>query len=142
MREGAVVASCVAVKWVLPEPDAEHAAKLLESDTKLFAPDFTLVEIGNILWKNERLARISADIAGLALVRLPRYYHQLVPTGPLLSDALALARELDHPVYDCIYVVASRLLDLPLVTSDASLVAKLAGTPDQVRVILLDNWKP
>ena len=43
--------------------------------------------------------------------------------------AVAIARELDHPVYDCFYLAVSEALDAPLVTADGRLLARVAGTP-------------
>jgi predicted nucleic acid-binding protein len=35
-----------------------------------------------------------------------------------MSDAVSLATELDHPVYDCFYLALAQRLDVPLGTAD------------------------
>lgn len=52
MTTKVVVDSCVAVKWFLREPDAALAVKLLAPDVETIAPDFVMLEIANVLWKN------------------------------------------------------------------------------------------
>lgn len=142
MTTSLVVDSCVAVKWFIREQDADRAVRLAQEDMRLYAPDVTLVEVANAIWKNERLGNLTPELANIAVSGLPRYYHQVIASAPLLGETLALARQIDHPVYHCVYVVASRRMGVPLVTSDTRLVAKVAGTSDKDRVILLDNWKP
>ena len=137
-----VVDSCVATKWFVAESDSEKAFTLLEPEFDLIAPDIVLAEIANALWKNARLKRVSADVPVRGLLDAPRYFTALQPTAALLEDATRLAQAIDHPVYDCIYVVAARRAGAPLVTSDSRLVAKVAGTSDKERVTLLEHWKP
>ena len=75
-----VLDSCVALKWVLPEPDAAAAAKVRDEFRRggheLIAPDIFAVEVAHNLAKSERrgiippgegaikLADIFTDYAG------------------------------------------------------------------------------
>jgi predicted nucleic acid-binding protein len=52
----------------------------------------------------------------------------LVAMPPVARRASALARELDHPVYDCFYLALAEREDVPLVTGDGRLVGKVART--------------
>jgi predicted nucleic acid-binding protein len=96
------------------------------------------VECANILWKKVRLGELSKDRALKDFVVLLRAPIALTRTGELLDDALRLAIELSHPVYNCLYLALALRHGFPLVTADRRLVAaarkdpKLAG-----RVILL-----
>lgn len=53
---------------------------------------------------------------------------ELRDSPPLTAEAFRMARRLDHPVYDCVYVVLAEELDLPLVTADERLVAAVQPT--------------
>ena len=46
-------------------------------------------------------------------------------SGP---EGVALARELDHPVYDCFYLALAEREGVQLLTADARLIGRLAGT--------------
>ena len=137
-----VVDASVAVKWYLEEPESAKARLLLDAGHVLLAPDLVLSEIANALWKANRSGRVSAEMVGEALAGAPRLFDILVETQSLLVEAAQIAMKLGHPVYDCVDVVASTRLRAPLVTSDAKLVTKLAGTPDASNVVLLADWKP
>ena len=56
------------------------------------------------------------------------------PLRPLASSAAALARALDHPVYDCFYLALAEAENVPLVTADRRLMAALRTTPLAGRV--------
>lgn len=136
--QAAVVDANVAVKWVLAEAGSDRARSL--SAIPLQAPGLLHVECANILWKKVRLGELSKDRALKDFVVLLRAPVALTRTSELLDDALRLAIELRHPVYDCLYLALALRHDLPLVTADRRLVAaarkdsKLAGL-----VILLDD---
>ena len=136
------VDSCVVAKWFFAAPDSDQAMKLPGEGIDLMAPDFILVELGNILWKCVRSGRIS-DLHALSRLSIAsQYFAQLRISSLLLDETFNAARQGNHPFCDCLYVVAARASNAPLVTSDNKLVAKLAGTPDARNVIVLADWKP
>ena len=135
-----VVDSCVAIKWFVREPDSGAALQLLATEVDFVAPDLILVEVANALWKNARLGRFDGKLLEQALLDAPRNFAYLAPSAELLVEASALARDLDHPVYDCLYVVLARRTGARVVTTDARLLAKLAGTLDAARVVALAEF--
>ena len=120
-----LVDSSVALKWFLDEADSA-AARLLLSDHVLVSPALVLAETGNGLWKAWRRSILSSDVVERALATLPSLFAELAPIDPVLVRAGALSRELDHPVYDCIYLATAERLDMPLVTADQRLRLRLA----------------
>lgn len=124
-----VVDSSVAVKWVVPEADADLAARLRGSlGYTRHAPEFLLVEVGNILWKKARRGEPSAAEAasGFDVIRADPI--DLRPDAILADRALAIALETDRSVYDCLYVALAVRLGAEVVTADDRLVNALAGT--------------
>ena len=140
MTGQAVVDSCVAVKWVVREDHSDKAVELLQADLHLVAPDLVLMEIANALWKNTKRGLVSAEQAKVRLNDVPGFFNKLLTTPDLVAEAFALGNTADVPIYDCIYVVAARRIGTRLVTADAKLISKLAGTPDEARVIHITDW--
>jgi predicted nucleic acid-binding protein len=94
-----VVDASVAIKWFVPEPLSSAAERLLVGVDALLAPDFLLVEFGNIVCKEVRLGALARGDGNAALAALRSGPVGLVDTTPLAERALHLAHEIDHPLY-------------------------------------------
>jgi predicted nucleic acid-binding protein len=135
-----LIGSCVCVKWVVHEQHSEKAIDLLESDFDLIAPDIVLIEAANALWKNVRRGLLTAEQAQARLADLPGFFNRLLPSSDFVGEALTLGLATQLPIYDCVYVVASRRTGAKLITADTKLVAKLTDTSDGPNVIHLTDW--
>jgi len=125
----AVVDASVAMKWFVPEPHSAAAARLLDGDVALYAPDLIAPEFGNTVWKKVRRRELSIDEAEEildAFTKLPLETHR---SAALLTAALALAVDLDRSVYDCLYLATAVAEDCVLVTADAKFHSAVAATP-------------
>ena len=132
-----VVDASVAVLWGVEDPMAETAESLLLSSRPLIAPDFILIEVANAVWKIARRGGIQAVQAEGIVERIPRALTELVPPIVLWSRALGIARQLDHPVYDCAYLALAESRGAPLVTLDKRLHARTRSTPWEALTVLL-----
>jgi predicted nucleic acid-binding protein len=121
--EAAVVDASVAVKWVVREPGSDRARLL--SQARLEAPDLLPVECANILWKKVRLGDLTRQGAAARLDVLLRAPLMLTASRELLDSALRLSFELNHPVYDCVYVALALLRKIPLITADQKLAVAI-----------------
>ena len=121
-----IVDASVVIKWFVVEDLLDEADQLRPLIAELSAPDFLLVEIGNIAWKKTRQGILRPHDAARILAHLRRSGMQLVPTTSLLDNALKLAQDLDHPVYDCLYIALIEMLDAMFLTCDGQLYAKLS----------------
>lgn len=122
-----VVDASVALKWVLHEEGSEAAEKLL--DEELIAPSLWLVEAGNALWRRSTRGEISA---AEAQERLSELFNAPVTTVPLEEDVIAavrLAGELDHPIYDCLYLALAIREGTYVVTADRRFANALSKHP-------------
>jgi predicted nucleic acid-binding protein len=118
-----IVDASVAVKWLVDEVDSQAAQRLLDSDEKPVAPDFVLIEVGNVLWKKAQRQQLKPEQAVAGIDALPTYFELLVPSTPLLPRALATAIDVRHPVYDCLYLACAERLEVTLVTAEVRFAA-------------------
>ncbi len=118
-----VIDASVAVKWFVTEQDTNTALALLQSESALFTPAFMFEEASNILRKKCKAGIIGVDDARERLTQLPRYF-QPMTKQPDFVMAFDLSVQIDHPVYDCIYLRAALDNGLPLVTADKTLARK------------------
>jgi predicted nucleic acid-binding protein len=127
---GYVIDASVAVKWLVDEPFSAHAAKLLENDVPLAAPELIYAEVANALWAIARRGRIDdADIRDALdlLADAPL----MVPNSMkhLMAPAARLAGDLDHPVYDCLYLALAIQEQRPVITADRRFCNVVQGHP-------------
>lgn len=137
-----VIDASVALKWYVPEQDSPIALELLsEPGAALHAPGLLRIEIANAMWRLARTGQISHEIwpqAHSELVLSIDHWHS---SSALLGEAMMLARDLNHPVYDCIYVALAKRIDAKLVTADQRLAGKLAAASFARLAAPLDTWR-
>jgi predicted nucleic acid-binding protein len=134
VRRYAIDAS-VAIKWVVPEQDTDHANRLRAHS--LIAPDLLSIECANILWKHARRGALTEQEALLAARLLAHSDIELMPMRPLLEPATRLAIRLDHPACDCIYLALAEREGCELVTADERLIRKIQINLSAPQVIAL-----
>ena len=120
-----VVDANVALKWFVPERGHEAAVALLRNGGDLLASDWLLIEIANALWKQWRRNAIDPEQIDDILEMLPQIL-VLSDARPLVGRASGIARSLDHPVYDCLYLALAEANRAPLITDDRTLLRKAA----------------
>lgn len=120
------VDASVVTKWFVREPFFEQARLLLDHSVGLHAPDLLLAEFANTIWKKLRRGEIldggpyMDELVGL---------HEIVelhPVHDLISRAGQVAREIDHPVYDCLYLACAEATSSALVTADRKFAGKVS----------------
>ena len=136
-----IIDASVAYKWVVREPDSGLARGLIGSDT-LGGPALILVEVANALWSGVRRGNVAAAHASQGVDDLPPLLDRLFPVEPLVAPAFSVARDLDHPVYDCVYLALSGREGATLVTADGRLLRRVKGTPWATHVRDLASFGP
>lgn len=131
-----VLDASVALKLLVDEDGSEAAAALLDGP-RLLAPELIHVEVANALWRMARVGRLSGDEAADALSlfgRLP--LRRRTGDRALAGEAFRLARLLDHPVYDCLYLALAVDEGAPVVTADTRFVAAAARDAASAPLVL------
>lgn len=137
-----VTDSSVIAKWIVREAGHEEAVRLLDQRYRLVCPDFALAEVANVLRRKVRTSDIKQQHAMEALERLPLYFDRFFPTGDLLLQAFEFAAQLDHSVYDCLFLaLAVKEKDAVLISADDVFLQKCASTgfADMTRHLLAPN---
>ncbi|MBX9992266.1 type II toxin-antitoxin system VapC family toxin [Phreatobacter oligotrophus] len=135
-----VVDASVVVKWYTDEPDSPSARSILISGTDLIAPDVIVAEVLNALWSKRRkglMPHLDLDELERSLLGS---FTEIAPSSVVMKSAFTIALDLDHPVYDCLYLALAAARDCRLVTADARLLARLVKSPHRDRVMPLRDW--
>jgi len=121
-----VVDASIAIKWVIPEVLSDEADRVRDGEDDVLAPDLLLVEVANALWRKTSAKEISPREASAAFDLVRQSGIDLRPTGPLVPRAMDVARRLDHPVYDCVYLALAEREHATFVTADQRLLRRLS----------------
>jgi len=129
-----VVDPSVAAKWILPasgETLTREALELLKryagDEVRFLVPDLFWAELGNILWKAVRQARLGASSAESGLRAMRDRNFPTISSHTLLLEAFAIANAFDRTVYDGLYVALAVDSKSQLVTADERLANALAA---------------
>ena len=122
------------IKWFVAEPMSDEARLPLARRIHLQAPELLLVEFANTIWKKERRKELPdarpylEELAGLSdIITL---HHD----GDLVERAVRIALEMDHPIYDCLYLACAESTDLDLITADKRFADKAVDKLPGARV--------
>jgi len=135
-----IVDASVAIKWLIEEPDSALADRLLDGAHDFLAPELIIAEVISAAWKQRRLGSIDDAQFDDIVIRIADGPIDCRPLRPLASRAAALARDLDHPIYDCLYLALAEVEKATMVTADRRLVAAVRGTALADRVSLLGRF--
>lgn len=127
---GYVVDASVAVKWLIAEPLSDESARLLDADVTLLAPDLLFAEATSALAAKHRHGELdpeqfadAVDLLRTAPVATPLSMRRLA------ASSARLARDLGHPVYDCVYLALAIHENHPVVTADTRFHDKVRRHP-------------
>jgi predicted nucleic acid-binding protein len=134
-----VVDASVAVKWFSSEAGRLPALALLQGREKLMAPALIRVEVAAALVKKARLGTVSAAEANAMLAMWLAAAADgplvILPDEPDLPAAAALALELSHPIYDCLYLALAKRRNIPLMTADLAFVERARALHPNIRAL-------
>ncbi len=112
--------------------DASVAYRALEKDlldptlleaSEILAPDLLVSELLNARWKSIRTGAAAPTVDQIhSILELVT----LLPTLAYSAEAASLSEELDHPIYDAMYLAIARREQAHLLTADERLRKKLA----------------
>lgn len=122
-----VVDSSVALKWVIEEDGSDQALALQGRD--LIAPALLRIETANVLRTLAARGALGADQAIQLFELLQNAPVTIIDhDDELEARALAIALELAHPVYDCVYLAIAEKTRRHLITADKRLLNRLSST--------------
>ena len=119
------VDASIVVKWYVSEVYSEEARLLLAHRLERYAPDILFAEYANVIWKKVRRKEIANPLEYFR--ELPRLQEAVVflSIADLIERAAQLAVQIDHPVYDCLYLACAEATDSTLITADQNLESKI-----------------
>jgi predicted nucleic acid-binding protein len=126
----AVIDANIATALLVDLAYSQNAHVEVGQARELIAPELILSEVANAFWKIGRTRSISMEHLNAAINFLPSLIDVTVPANEVIAEALAMAIALNHPVYDCQYLVVAKKHEAKFITADK----KLFGLAEHVGV--------
>ena len=127
-----VIDASVLIKFYVPEIHSDKAEELLtrveQGDVMLFAPDLIYSEVGNILWKKQRLKELTrSEVEEItdAIISLPL---KIETSKLLLPLAMDIGMAYGITIYDALYLSMARIYEIKMMTADRKLADAMAKT--------------
>ena len=121
------VDASVVVKWFVQEPLFQQARLVLTHRHDLYAPEILLAEFANVIWKKARRGEIADPGPHFAELRELGDIVALYRIAELVDRAASISSELDHPIYDCLYLACAEAAGSALVTADRRFADKASA---------------
>ena len=128
------VAASIVVKWYVSEKHSEEARLLLAHRLERYAPDILLAECANTFWKKARRREIVEPQQYFQELSMLQDVIVLYSGADLIERAAQIAVQIDHPVYDCLYVACAEATGSVLITADRRLKDAVVGSLPDVDV--------
>lgn len=136
-----VIDANIAVKWVVEEDHSQLASALLrhKPDSPIIAPDIILIESANALRKKHVFNDYPAEDVPICMDVIEAGIFILISSYQLYKNALSLSLEINHPIYDCLYLAASIHTRTQLVTPDQKFCSKLQNSRYSSNVVWVEE---
>jgi predicted nucleic acid-binding protein len=116
-----VLDASAAVRAVMDAAAQPILLDRLAAAAVILAPTLMRVEAANALWKYQRAGFIDAGQARDRHAEVCLLLHRFIDEQTLFPEALQLAADSNHPVYDAMYAVTARRHAATLLTFDRRL---------------------
>jgi predicted nucleic acid-binding protein len=136
-----VVDANILVYCVVQRPISHAALGCIAGADLVIAPSLILVEVANTLAKYARRKDITVTHAQSGFSTVARLLAEIATCDHLMPQSLELGLQYAHPPADFVYVLLARERRMKLVTADARLLRKLAGTDYGSDVLNVADWK-
>jgi predicted nucleic acid-binding protein len=132
----AILDTSVAIALVVDESGSGAATEAV-AGLEMLVPDVFWGEVSAALVRKIRMRLRSRDDSFAAYDLLRRFVKHTVASEPLGTIAIALSLDIEHPVYDCLFLAAAIAHQAPLLTADRTLYSKAveAGLGEHVLLV-------
>lgn len=105
---------------------------------EMHTPNLLKLELVNVLRKYHTLQNLPLEIVLDYLTKGYGLISEFYPNEVVLENAIKFSFELNHPIYDCIYLGLAHELNMPFVSQDKRLIVKAKTLG--IKGLILDDF--
>jgi predicted nucleic acid-binding protein len=122
------VDASVAIIWFVEEQSRADAMAVLNCIADIAVADLFFAGFANVLWKKARKGEVGMQQAVRAISSVGQFLSEVVKSAHIIESAFSLAQNIDHSVYDCLYLACAESRGSRFVTADKHFFQKLRGS--------------
>ena len=132
-----VVDASVMVKLAAAEPDSAIAIDAIVPRDDCIAPDLLLIELASALAKKMRSAGLPFRLARQGFDSVLPMLAEIADTEPLLEPAMRLSAQMNHSLFDSLYLSLAIERDCAVLTADMQFATRAvaAGYGPHIRTL-------
>ncbi|OEU57363.1 MAG: PIN domain-containing protein [Desulfuromonadales bacterium C00003096] len=132
-----VILNSSVIAAIFFKEDSSEVAEMAAESYKLITVDLAIAEVANVAWKRVMFFDESKEIALKALRRSINFINgacEVISTRKLLEDAFAIAIADEITLYDSLFIAASEIEKVPLLTTDGKLYEEVKSKRNVKRI--------
>ena len=132
-----VILNSSVIAAIFFKEDSSEVAEMAAESYKLITVDLAIAEVANVAWKRVMFFDESKEIALKALRRSTNFITgacEVISTRKLLEDAFAIAIADEITLYDSLFIAASEIEKVPLLTTDGKLYEEVKSKRNVKRI--------
>ena len=132
-----VILNSSVIAAIFFKEDSSEVAEMAAESYKLITVDLAIAEVANVAWKRVMFFDESKEIALKALRRSTNFINgacEVISTRKLLEDAFAIAIADEITLYDSLFIAASEIEKVPLLTTDGKLYEEVKSKRNVKRI--------
>jgi len=116
-----VLDASAAIKIIIQQDSTKALIDYLKKADWVIAPDIYVSEATNVFWKYHHFENLPLDTCENALSKTIALIDDFISTRDMHREAFSLSCQIQHPVYDSMYLVCARRHDGIIVSADKKL---------------------
>jgi len=116
-----ILDASAAVKIVNQQKEIKSYLDILKDADWVIAPDIFVSEVSNVFWKYHQFDDMTMNICEHSLKSTIGLVDDFIDTIDLYQEAFSFSSQINHPVYDSMYLICARRYNGIFVTADKKL---------------------
>jgi predicted nucleic acid-binding protein len=116
-----VLDASAAIKIIFQQTSIKYLSDYLKKADWVIAPDIFVSEVTNVFWKYHQFEDLPLDISENFMNKSIKLIDDFIDAGDLYQEAFSLSCQINHSVYDSMYLICARRNNAIFVSADKKL---------------------
>ena len=116
-----VLDASAAIKIILQQTSVKPLSDYLKKADWVIAPDIFVSEITNVFWKYHQFEDLPLNISENYMNKTIKLIDDFIEAGEIYQEAFSFSCQINHPVYDAMYLISARRHNAIFISADKKL---------------------